>query len=131
MTYTFPLTLDEAAQLLRQSVEKRGEDYVYEPPGGEDTSCLYWHKKENAPGCGVGDVLFTAGVPAEVLKTADIHTPRRDVEIHKNPILRLYVDGDAISYLYAFQREQDERATWGEALEAAEKMRERLIELHY
>lgn len=134
MTYTFPLTLDEAAHLLNQSVEERGAEFVYIPEGGKYSQCLYWHPKEDKPGCGVGDALFKAGVPAEKLIEADAaiaEEPDQDgSEISTNSVLRPYLDVEARAYMRRFQANQDENVSWGEALEHAEDLREKIIEMH-
>lgn len=54
---------DEAISLLKQVVQIRGEDYVYERvPSGMGSSCFY--SRNGEPSCGVGYAIFLASPEA-------------------------------------------------------------------
>lgn len=118
-TYTFPISLPEARELLESVVEEKGRDFVYKPvtdADGNDEGCLYWH--EDGPSCGVGVVAYKAGVPVEDIKAAD--TGGGDSVLDSNPHLKKYFDPMAIQYLRTFQDAQDDGISWGEAFDRAE-----------
>lgn len=107
------LTYGRALELLRELVAEFGEDYVY-ADGDDDVVCLYVHG--HGPGCGVGHVLYRAGVPLDVLRDAD--------DTDQSPVLevaafREYADDEALQLLSDFQVEQDQGTAWGEALRIA------------
>ena len=59
----FRLEFDETVDLLRDAVEERGENYVYEKPPGS-AYCEYVHS-DGTPGCIVGWVLAKKGAKPE------------------------------------------------------------------
>lgn len=105
-------TLDRetALRLLGEVVADFGEDYVY-PTELRDVEgvCLYW--ASGKPACLVGHVLHRWGVDVELLKGGAYDLPNQGVALTE----------DALEVLADAQRAQDQRMTWGYALERAQR----------
>lgn len=115
------LTFEKTVQLLREAVAERGEDFVYEPDDVEE-GCTYVHRGDDdslCPGCLVGDVLIRAGVPAETFIDLDINKETGAwLALEKLKAAGL-IDYDRATEvtLHRAQLEQDEKQTWGDAME--------------
>jgi len=113
------LTYQSALDALEKAVADRGEEYVYPRQGTSyNSSCLYWHKDEQAPGCLVGLVLHQLGVSAEVLESFG------PASIKMLATSLPYLGGvemspAAIGLMAAVQRYQDRGEPWGVALKLA------------
>lgn len=117
------ITIDgpKALELLWFAVAERGADYVYEQPEGSAV-CSYVSEDKSEPGCGVGLALHKDGVPIDVLVEADVPG---DISIAARETLRpcgVDLSENAVRIFGAFQREQDDRNTWGLALREAFKI---------
>lgn len=113
------LTYDTVLNALEKAVADRGAGYVYLPRvHGTGTSCLYWHKDEEAPGCLVGTALHHLGLSGEVL---DDFGPVNFNSLLKYPHFQnhLTVDPDAARLLATVQIYQDRQVPWGRALKQA------------
>lgn len=116
--------VEEARGLLKRAVEMYGEDWAYIPVKTRGT-CYYAPRPDlfgaddprGQSGCLVGTALELGGVNTWEIK--DVLSPVEGL----NPDLRgqgVQLTNDAAFYLAAAQDLQDEGATWGEALYAAE-----------
>jgi hypothetical protein len=112
------LSFEEAVSLVREIVEKYGEDYVY--PQGDLGKCDY--VREGQPSCLVGHVLVRKGVPIERLQKADKLMGGAGVtaemllpELQMEEVLKT-TDRAAI-FLDTVQSGQDEGVAWGDALD--------------
>lgn len=111
------LTLDRTKELLAEAVALKGADYVYTTPDGEqgnpDTSpiCSYVHGEE--PGCIVGHVLHSAGIPLAELRGEERNDASGALRGLRGTLH--YEDGVA-ELLMAVQQDQDSGVPWGEAL---------------
>lgn len=115
------LGVEDALNLLRVQVQKKGEDYVYVNADGVlanpsgDTACENVHfssQDEATPGCIVGHVLWDltdhyGEIPVGG-DSDDYYTRQR-------------FTGEARGHLSTAQANQDIGKTWGEALREAEK----------
>ena len=109
------LTAPRALELLREAVDERGGDYIYLPPGApDDQGCLYAH--DDGPGCGVGLALYRYGATLDDLKVMDGQGVIQDAYA----FLSFDVTEDALDILAMFQRYQDDRKPWSQALAHAE-----------
>jgi hypothetical protein len=116
---TMYLTYETALDALEKAVADRGEEYVY-PRQGTDTnsSCLYWHKNEQAPGCLVGLALHQLGVSAEVLESfgpAGI----RMLAPSLPHLSGVEMSPAALELMSKVQCYQDQGMPWGSALDRA------------
>lgn len=110
--YIVPLTRVRAEELLAELVTEFGADYVYEPPDG--TACVYvW---DGEPSCGVGHVLYRAGVPLDVLRAVD---GTYVAGVHEAVVFEDFAEPAALDLLSDFQDGQDASVPWGEALRRA------------
>lgn len=133
------LTFDKAVQYLKEAVELKGEDHVYEQVpvtwAGDDAdeltgpSCVY--AKDGQPDCIVGHVFAKAGVPIEDMtwvygakqessrQTKYSHGDAFEVldRLEFHGVLK--ADGNTKRLLTIVQREQDDGTPWGEALDFA------------
>jgi len=117
----FPLTLDEARDLLKRAVETQGEDFIYNPSNLYD--CIYTPvdpmdlKSDTDPrgqtGCLIGVVLGLMGI--EVNETFNSYSI---------PILKENHGWSwptkVVEYFAQAQISQDVGKTWGRAYEDAE-----------
>ena len=111
------ITLDEARVLLRQAVKTQGPDFVYNPGGsGFCINVPAETGPEDAPqrktGCLVGTAMSLSGVVDDMgyHKAGSVYT------------FRNFLTDAAYDYFRIAQTKQDMGSTWGEALEAAEKL---------
>ena len=133
------LTFDKAVQYLKEAVELKGENHVYEqvpvnwskddPEELNGPSCLY--AKDGQPDCIVGHVLAKAGVPIEDMTWVygeRQESPRQTKYSHGtayNVLERLEfhgvlkADGNTKRLLTIVQGRQDDGMPWGEALSFA------------
>jgi len=107
------LTYDRALELLREVIAEKGEDFVYEPIG-EDETCLYVH--DDQPSCIVGHVLVRAGVSLPELVAVETCTPR---DVTRAPAFLTWADERARRLLTRVQDGQDNSKPWGLALDIA------------
>jgi hypothetical protein len=133
---TIIVDYDKAIELLTAAVERKGEDFVYNPGGSG--SCSYVAKPnrlngvydgpeldENGksnPGCIVGHVLYSLGVDLYRVGSGSM----RSIMRHRygphaalNSDLTMTFSEDAVEALQRAQSSQDDGSTWGRALEAA------------
>lgn len=100
------ITRERFTAAMERAVALKGEDYVYEMPGGGDT-CLY--RYEDKPSCIIGHVLEDLGVP---------YSPDWE-RTTSNYVLKtmLGIEDETLcsASVYA-QGEQDNGGTWGQAL---------------
>lgn len=109
---------NKAIGLLVGVVRKRGLDFVYHKPSG--SRCLYQH--DGVPSCGVGQALFDAGVSIETLAVMDREDESGIGEFDVLTILyEAFVDisDDAVEVFLRFQNDQDDGASYGDALNSA------------
>jgi len=117
----------EMLEALRKARDLKGADYVYVDPDGvragphevdEDGAvCVYgWQDDDGewVPGCIVGHVLPVELLPSIADLDADAVVVARDFD-------PLGWDYNAGEIAWAAQLVQDDGATWGEAVEAAER----------
>lgn len=114
----------QAIAALRDVVAAFGPTHIYTRPDAGDF-CQYVHGREDGrliPGCLIGQVLFTLGIPLstlerlEGLSAGQLSMPGFIEGRGVNPLLT----GRAGSVLNVAQRRQDNGNRWGLALEAAE-----------
>lgn len=130
------LTLKKARALLRKAVAKKGEDYVYPKGhfGNFAPPCVYAYwtiESEVAPSCLVGHALidFMPELAYDIVFSENRATEGSYAQGSIRGIApQMRADGvlkitpKALAYLARAQFRQDERYTWGESLEAAERM---------
>lgn len=107
------ITKAEALRLLKNAVERRGDDYVY-PPAQRGDNCVYF-ASNGKPGCIVGDILANDfGVKYKDAK------PWNDGGI-EDMLTGLGIDFNVSGYnaLRVAQTTQDSGKTWGTALREA------------
>lgn len=98
---------DYVTRLMEEAVASKGEDYVYEQPGGE---CVYLDRECGQPSCLIGHVLVAAGVVIPpTLEGMSVHIVVRD-------LIPEWSVGQLPRALGAAQELQDSGATWGDAL---------------
>jgi len=108
----------EALRALRRLVKERGTEYIYPSPlPNFPATCLYVTPAPNlAPSCGLGKVFAEQfNVPVDYLMAAD---QGKDI---LGQVLRAGVEltEKSEALLFAFQRLQDRKLTYGTALEQA------------
>lgn len=122
------LNKENVIELLERAVNEKGADYV--DPNALDNVCEYADLEGN-PLCIVGHVLGYLGEPFKPTVHEEYdgstwtspwgtETDAREAILISDAIE--FEDYDVVaSVLFAAQKEQDNRGTWGEALEAAKK----------
>ncbi len=131
---TVIIDVAHALQGLRNAVELKGEDFIYDSEEFQKLrgpDCLYAVIEDGkaVPSCIVGHVLAAAGVPVKEMVWA--FTPGDAGMFSSDVIWDLYlkinrdcegveITRDAASVLQAAQSCQDTGNTWGAALDAAE-----------
>lgn len=112
---------NQVQALLTEVVRKRGEDFIY---GANDEkkyiACSY--QKDGTPSCGVGLMLSDIGVPMPILSKLD---NLGDSNIDDGYVLDILEHNgfefteDAIKFMLAFQRWQDQEYKYSDCLGAA------------
>lgn len=113
----------DALSALETLVETRGEDFVYEPPGG-GLRCLYADGHQGCASCGIGWVLENVwNVPVSTLATLDELSTMGVTPGHRMFQGILFGEAGlrfslrAIGALGTFQRCQDNRGNYGRCLQ--------------
>lgn len=122
MTERTPFTLDQVLDAAREAVNEKGSEYIYP---GAGSACFYATYNEK-PSCIVGHVIFKLDPEA----FATIATAEREGGESKAATDLEYSDwlpdnfwtADAATAMQYAQVAQDEGATWGDALAAAEDL---------
>lgn len=117
------LTYDKTVELLNETVQEFGEDYVYSR--NDEGRCVY--VQDGQPSCLVGHVLVKAGVPLERLEAADSNFGGTGADVLIRQINRegaVKVDGKARTALAEAQYTQDHGNTWGLAVRRATRWAE-------
>jgi hypothetical protein len=114
------LSYDRTVQLLREVIGEFGEDHTYpiypmeRLSDGRQLRCFY--VRNDQPSCIVGHVLHCAGMPLEDLRKVEGYGPTDTLA----PVqFARWADPEALDLLAEVQVQQDEGATWGEALRDA------------
>jgi hypothetical protein len=117
---------EEAVRLLRFEVFEKGADHVYSNPEWDTNpnslACYNFHDRQ--PGCIIGHVLNRLGYTYEMAKadsttrSAGVWDTTRAAEAHEEFGFKFNDWG--LRVLSKAQALQDERQSWGEALEGAE-----------
>lgn len=139
---TISLTTENVLDLLEKAVEDRGIDYVYpndqkDPNeyGKEQSVCRYVFRgprgELQGPGCILGHVLATAGVPVKVMAPYDVASNGQTtpgVDLLRNLFQQglIEYDHNVDTMLEAAQSTQDNGSTWGEAYNSARHVVDRL-----
>lgn len=117
-----PFTLDQVLDAAREVVDGRGSDYVYP---GAGSACFYATSDEK-PSCLVGHVIFKLDPEAfATIATAEregCESKAAQDLIYDNWLPDNFWTDDAIAAMQYAQVAQDEGATWGDALAAAEDL---------
>jgi len=110
------ITVEQARAALTQAVEQRGADYVYNMVNG---TCVY---NDNGPSCIVGQAVYNID-PELFNRLAEEESERRGNDgdgLVVGGIESLEFDFVAKQALGEAQHAQDNRKSWGEALEVFE-----------
>lgn len=121
------ITQAELVAKLRELVEEKGSDFLYQNPNGiplgEQGGCLYVHHNseegESEPGCIAGHFFNRMGVPLDALEQVEGRSARF-VAIEVAPQYGVVLDGEAVTALSRAQRVQDSGRPWSQSLEAAQ-----------
>jgi hypothetical protein len=107
---------EKLISIVRAKAEENPE-FVYLPPGGDGTSCLYVH--DGQPSCLIGQALWGAGcINAQFERNWTHNTERIDgIAL----ALGLELDPAEIEWLGRVQDSQDNQAPWGRAVAAADR----------
>lgn len=134
---TIIIDRDEAIKLLKAAVERKGEDFIYNPGGNAgcsysaetnrssrvDDGPLYDENDKPNPGCLVGHVLYDLGVNLKSVHSGSLYSIIGHYENQKNnPLLadpNIQFTPAAVAAMGAAQTSQDNGTTWGRALEVA------------
>lgn len=114
----------QAVALLERVVAERGEDFVYQGVGMEE-SCQYAGLE--GPSCGVGLALSYLGVPDSSLDIMDTcfynktAFNREEIQNYLSGSFGLEFDREAVIVLSRFQRNQDFGSKYSEALTSAKE----------
>lgn len=111
-------TLDELEQEVRRLAAEQ-PDKVYEPQielmygDPTNTSCLYWHEKENAPGCIYGHALTNLGIPRHYFNEG---------EAIDSLLAALFglTEADIPRWFADVQLQQDDHVSWSDAVREAD-----------
>ena len=108
------LTLDRAKELAAEVLAEFGEDYKYPEDHRQFNAgvkmCVYVH--DGKPSCLVGQILHRYGVSTTELALNEFrsaHNVTYDLVPGTSP--------EVLKFLEEIQGEQDEKKTWGEAVE--------------
>ena len=117
---TYETTPERTLELLREAVNERGKDYVYQndPQNNfgnplNESTCLYVRPSGSGPACIAGVVFHKYGVPLETLK-------KKEGRVARGVASDLGFDAVSSMLLSEAQCAQDSGQTWGKALEHAE-----------
>jgi hypothetical protein len=113
------ITFQDAHRAVKEAVKAKGEDYVYADPDPQG-SCSYVHG--DTPGCIVGHALHNLGVSIDLLRAMDCSDVPIFAAAYELELVPAGVTATekALQFFTAAQMHQDMRATWGQALRAAE-----------
>lgn len=131
------MTKDEVQGILREIVDKVGEDHVYEQPTyqGYDEYTddpvevkaeeCYYSNPDGTPGCLVGQLLarefpeyYKEIHYIEWDKTKKNGTPPKAEPVYCLPEISIKFTDDALVHLERVQNMQDLGASWGEAIKS-------------
>ena len=121
------ITLDVAQRLIAEAVATKGEDFIYNPQGGEfgaGISCVYHpdaleqnEVADNHPakttGCLIGVALTLHGIKRHQRFHGDVSAVCQ--------ILKVRMSRDALVYFKIAQTAQDRGLSWGESKAAADR----------
>lgn len=116
------VTVQELRAAVFACVEERGPDYQYEAPvddSGLQGSCLYWHDRDDRPGCIVGLALYKLGADDEFLRNHEGNTSIGMLKLLKEDHEWTFEDYEGVNWwLNEIQRRQDDGMRWGSAVSA-------------
>jgi len=127
MNEPIKLQYDALLASAQALVETVGPDYVYVTPDGEpaddgyNQQCLYVHNNGEAsvPGCLVGTLLHSAGVPLGVMKDFEGEDAHQLITGLKEYGILADIPGKADEFLQFAQARQDVGTTWANAVSQA------------
>lgn len=125
------ITIERALRSLRETIGQ-APGYVYNPPEANKL-CRYASYDEEtgeaiAAGCAVGQALFHEGLELNILVRLDSGEGGSVDDLYSYAS-HIPITPAAASVYAAAQNSQDQGATWGEALAAAEQRAKALSEL--
>lgn len=107
---TKKINLITAIKRVKESIEEKGEDYIYESPDGDGT-CKYFYNGQ--PSCLVGHVFDKEGFDYQEIEYLE------DISVHGIFLgsgVRIFTER-AAEFLDCVQELQDCGTPWGEAFE--------------
>lgn len=114
---TKSMTRVEVLEIMTQVVAERGEDFVYEKVGGQ---CLNWHGR--CPSCLIGHVMYRWGMSKGFLEHWGAAGVATLVWHYVDEHPGVTIEDGVTKLLGAAQAAQDDRRTWGYALDAAREV---------
>ena len=110
------ITREQAWELIKAVVQKRGRDFRYRTP--DEGRCLY--VEGDAPSCGVGQIVYDlCPLPETVefmlsIDNSELGTTLFDAAVYKfEEFLEVIFDEDATELLSDFQYQQDASKPYG------------------